>query len=123
MKLKLKNKTTKKRTSRIRKKLRIRKKIFGTTERPRLCIYKSLRYITAQVVDDTTAKTLFSISSKTLTLKSKANSDAAKALGKEFAALAQKNKVESVVFDRNGFLFHGRIKAFADGAREAGLKF
>ncbi len=123
MKLKLRNKTSAKRASRIKKKLRVRAKISGTTERPRLCIYKSLKYITAQVVDDTTAKTLFSLSSKTLSTKSKANAEAAKELGKEFASLAKKNKVEEVVFDRNGFLYHGRIKAFADAAREAGLKF
>lgn len=123
MKLRLRNKTSPKRTSRIKKKLRVRSKISGTAERPRLCIYKSLKYITAQVVDDNSAKTLFSLSSKTLSVKSKSNVEAAKALGKEFAELAKKNKVEAVVFDRNGFLYHGRIKAFADAAREGGLQF
>ncbi|MES2768900.1 MAG: 50S ribosomal protein L18 [Bdellovibrionota bacterium] len=121
MRLRLKNKTAKKRADRIKKKQRVRKKIFGTAERPRLCVYKSLRYITAQIVDDDTSKTLISMSTKDL--KSTNNLESAKALGKEFGKKVLDTKVKAVVFDRNGFLYHGRIKAFADAAREAGLQF
>ncbi len=121
MRLKLRNKTAKKRADRIKKKQRVRKKIFGTSERPRLCVYKSLRYISAQIVDDSGARTLISMSTKDI--KSSNNVESAKALGKEFGKKALENKVSSVVFDRNGFLYHGRIKAFADAAREAGLQF
>lgn len=121
MRLKLRNKTAKKRADRIKKKQRVRKKIFGTAERPRLCVYKSLRYITAQIVDDSESKTLISMSTKDL--KSSNNLESAKSLGREFGKKALDSKVSSVVFDRNGFLYHGRIKAFADAAREAGLQF
>lgn len=123
MKLKFKNKTSPKRIGRVKKKARIRSKITGTGERPRLCVYRSLRYISAQVVDDSTSKTLFSLSSKNLPLKSKANAEAAQALGKELATLAKKNNVSQVVFDRNGFLYHGCVKAFADAVREGGVQF
>jgi large subunit ribosomal protein L18 len=121
MRLRLRNKTAKKRADRIKKKQRVRKKIFGTAERPRLCVYKSLKYITAQIVDDNQSKTLISMSTKDL--KSSNNLESAKALGKEFGKKALDSKVKNVVFDRNGFLYHGRIKAFADAAREAGLEF
>lgn len=121
MRLRLRNKTAKKRADRIKKKQRVRKKIFGTAERPRLCVYKSLRYITAQIVNDDMSKTLLSMSTKDL--KSTNNLESAKALGKEFGKKALDSKVKLVVFDRNGFLYHGRIKAFADAAREAGLEF
>ncbi len=121
MRIKTKNKTSKKRAGRLKKKLRVRKKIYGTEERPRLCIYKSLRYLTAQIVNDTDGKTLFSMSTRDL--KKTNNVESAKALGSEFGKKAIDQKVKAVVFDRNGFLFHGRIKAFADAAREAGLKF
>jgi large subunit ribosomal protein L18 len=121
MRLRLRNKTSKKRADRIKKKQRVRKKIFGTPERPRLCVYKSLKYITAQIVDDTQGKTLISLSTRDL--KSTNNLASAQALGKEFAKKAMDTKVKAVVFDRNGFLYHGRIKAFADAAREAGLQF
>lgn len=123
MKLKLRNKTSAKRASRIVKKQRIRKKIFGTTERPRLCVYKSLKYFTAQVVDDSQSKTIVSMTTKGLELKNKKNSDAAKALGQAFGKVLVDQKIKSVVFDRNGFIYHGRVKAFADAAREAGLEF
>jgi len=121
MRIKVRNKTAKKRADRLKKKLRVRKKIFGTTERPRLCVYKSLRYLTAQVVDDSTGKTLVSMSTRDL--KKSNNKDSAKALGAEFGKKLVGNKISTVVFDRNGFLYHGRIQAFADAAREAGVKF
>jgi large subunit ribosomal protein L18 len=123
MKLKVRNKTAKKRAARIKKKLRVRKKIFGTQERLRLCVYKSLKYVTAQVVNDDDGKTVFSLSSKTLELKNKKNAEAAKELGAAFGRALIEKKIKRVVFDRNGFVYHGRIKAFADAAREAGLEF
>lgn len=123
MKLKMRKKTSAKRAGRIVKKLRIRKKIFGTTERPRLCIYKSLKYFSAQVVDDSQNKTIVSMTTKGLEIKNKKNTDAAKALGQAFGKKLIDQKIDKVVFDRNGFIYHGRVKAFAEAAREAGLQF
>ena len=111
---------------RQRRKIRIRKKISGTPERPRLVIFRSNRHIYAQVVDDLTGKTL--VSSSTLALakegeKPKLDRETATEVGKDLAAKAKDQKIETVVFDRNGFRYHGRVKALADGAREGGLKF
>ncbi len=120
-----KNKT---KIARLRTKKHIRKKISGTPERPRLVVFKSSKHIYAQLVDDTNQKTITGISSLTKDIKdeiSKAasKSEVAKIVGKKIAAKAQDIKLEKVVFDRNGYLYHGRIKAVADGAREGGLKF
>jgi large subunit ribosomal protein L18 len=107
--------------------LRIRKKVFGIPERPRLSVYKSLRYIYAQIIDDTKGHTLVSASSleKELreNLKSTDNIEAAKLVGKVIARRALEKGIKKVVFDRGGFLYHGRIKALADSAREEGLEF
>jgi large subunit ribosomal protein L18 len=112
---------------RIKRKNRIRKKLSGTTERPRLTVYKSLKHIYAQVVDDTTGRTLAYASSLSKDFKGKENEGDKKADAKRVGALiAEKCKaanVVAVVFDRNGFPYHGRIAAVADAAREAGLKF
>ncbi len=121
MVIKTRRKTHPKTTSRLKKKMRIRKKIFGTPERPRLCIYRSLRHITAQAIDDTTGTTL--VFSTTQKLKLKSNKDSAATLAKDFAKSALSKKLDKFVFDRNGYLYHGRVKAFADAAREAGLNF
>ena len=107
---------------------RRKKKIFGTSEKPRLVVFRSLKYIYGQIIDDTSHKVLASISNKTKSApadlkKSKTKTDASKTLGKALGELAVKNKIENVVFDRNGYIYHGRVKAFADGAREGGLKF
>ncbi len=112
---------------RERRKLRIRKRISGDTERPRLSVFRSAKHIYAQVIDDTTGKTLAFAStlSKDLkgTLEGKKKSDEAKAVGALIATLCKGQKIEKVVFDRNGYIYHGRVKALADAARAAGLKF
>ena len=112
---------------RDRRKLRIRRKIEGTAERPRLTIFRSTKHIYAQVVDDTQGKTLAHVSTLTKDLKagaSEANkTDAAKQVGKSLAKALLAKGIDKVVFDRNGYLYHGRIRALADAAREAGLKF
>ncbi len=112
--------------SRLKRKARIRKKVSGTGERPRLTIYKSLKHIYAQVVDDTSGKTLAHASSLSKEFKEGAEEGDKKADAKRVGQLiAQKCKaanVEAVVFDRNGFPYHGRIAAVAEAAREAGLK-
>ena len=102
---------------------RIRRKLSGTGERPRLNVYRSLGHIYAQVIDDQKGETLISVSTLTLKAKSGGNVAAAKEIGKAVAELAVKKGIKQVVFDRGGYLYHGRIKALADAAREAGLEF
>ncbi len=112
--------------ARLRRKVRIRKKVNGTAERPRLCVYRSNAHIYAQLVDDTTGATIASASSLALSKSGqecKPNKTGAEVVGREIAKLAKEKNVETVVFDRNGYIYHGRIKALADGAREGGLKF
>ncbi len=107
--------------------LRIRRKVAGTEIRPRLCVFRSLSHIYAQVVEDPSGKTLVAAS----TLDKEVQSDrkkagniaAAKAVGKAIAQRAKAKGIESVVFDRGGYLYHGRVKALAEAARESGLKF
>lgn len=114
---------------RRRIKNRIRKKIAGTPERPRLAVYRSQTHIYAQVIDDEAGRTLCSASSLDKDFQGKgkakrgANLEAAKAIGQLIATRAKDKGVEAVVFDRGGFHYHGRIKALADAAREGGLKF
>lgn len=112
-------------STRLKRRLRIRKRVFGTPSIPRLSVFRSNAHIYAQIIDDTTGNTLVSASSKDkeLNLKSGSNVEAAKLVGELIAKKALEHKVEQVVFDRGGFLFHGRVKALADAAREAGLKF
>jgi len=114
-------------TGRERRKLRIRKKISGNTERPRLSVFRSAKHIYAQVVDDTTGKTLAAASTLSRDLKSSTDNgtktDAAKKVGALIAKICLGKKLDKVVFDRNGYLYHGRVKALADAAREAGLNF
>ena len=100
---------------------RIRRKLAGTGERPRLNVYRSLNHIYAQVIDDQTGQTLASASS--IKLKTGGNVAAAREIGKKVAELAVEKGIKKVVFDRGGYLYHGRIKALADAAREAGLEF
>lgn len=104
---------------------RIRQNIKGTPERPRLNVYRSLNHIYAQVIDDLAGKTLVSASSLELKekLDSTGNKAAAREVGKLVAEKAKEQGIENVVFDRGGYLYHGRIKELADGARENGLKF
>jgi large subunit ribosomal protein L18 len=109
--------------ARAKKKARIRKKVAGATERPRLCIFRSTKHIYAQVIDDVTGKTLASASTLDVEGSKNANKNSATAIGKEIAKRAQQKNIKAVVFDRNGYLYHGRVKALAEGAREAGLQF
>jgi len=104
-----------------RRKMGIRKRVFGTPERPRLTVYRSLKYIYAQIVDDLSGRTLVSASS----IKSDVggNTQAATVVGKDLAEKAKAAGITQVAFDRNGFRYHGRIKALAAAAREAGLAF
>lgn len=112
-----KNETRKRRHSRIRKNLS------GTMEKPRLDVFKSNNGIYVQVIDDVKGNTLVSSSSITLKLKNGGNIEAAKAVGKDIAEKCKKAKINSVVFDRGGNLYHGRVKALAEAARENGLEF
>jgi large subunit ribosomal protein L18 len=113
----------------LRKKrhVRLRHKVKGTTERPRLNVSRSLQHIYAQVIDDTTGHTIASASTVDAslrgTLKNGGNVEAAKAVGKLIAARAQEKGIQSVVFDRGGYKYHGRVQALADSAREGGLQF
>lgn len=104
---------------------RVRNRVFGTEERPRLNVYRSNKNIYAQLIDDETGTTLASASTvdKELELETTSNVEAAKHVGELIAKRAQEKGYESVVFDRGGYLFHGRVKALAESAREAGLKF
>jgi large subunit ribosomal protein L18 len=115
----------KKRELRGRRKARIRLKVSGSTERPRLSVYRSLNHIYAQVIDDSTGKTIAAASTLSPELKDGKGkkSELAKEVGKLVAKKCQAVQVAAVVFDRNGFNYHGRIAAVADGAREGGLKF
>ena len=112
---------------RERRKLRIRKKVAGTTERPRLSVFRSTKHIYAQVIDDVTGKTLAHAStlSKDLkgTLDDDKKMDAAKKVGALIAKVCKSKGIDKVVFDRNGYLYHGRVSALAEAAREAGLEF
>jgi large subunit ribosomal protein L18 len=118
--------TTRVRTTRdmrLRRHRRVRGKITGTAERPRLAVFRSNRGISAQLVDDATGRTLAGANWTTLTGFKGDKSAQAKEVGKQIAAAAKQAGIESVVFDRGGYLYHGRVKALADGAREGGLKF
>ena len=110
----------KQRAQRIRK---VRSTIKGTAQRPRLVVSRSLTNISAQIVDDVKGHTLTAVTQKELGKKKVARIDAAVALGKLVAKKAQKAGIDNVVFDRRHYKYHGRVKAFADAAREAGLKF
>ena len=112
--------------ARKRRKVRIRKKIGGTAARPRLVVYRSNLHMYAQLVDDVAGATLACASTLALTRSGqdlKLNKDSASKVGQEIARLAKEKAIETVVFDRNGYLYHGKVKALADGAREGGLKF
>ena len=112
---------------RLARHARVRKDVFGTPGRPRLCVYRSLKNISAQIIDDVNGKTLVAASSLEKELKAElaygGNKDAAKAVGAAVAKKALAAGIETVCFDRGGYLYHGRVKELADGAREAGLKF
>jgi large subunit ribosomal protein L18 len=113
---------TKKEQRRLRIKHSIRSKVSGTSEKPRLTVFRSNTGIYAQLIDDTQGKTLVSASSQELDTKT-ANVSVSKTVGQKLAEKAVSNGISTVVFDRNGYLFHGKVKALAEGAREGGLKF
>ncbi len=109
---------------RVRRHERVRAKISGTTECPRLCVFRSNKGIYAQIIDDTVGKTLVSASTLDKEIKTKAsNVESAKEVGELVAKRALKAGIENVVFDRGGYIYHGKVKALAESAREAGLKF
>jgi large subunit ribosomal protein L18 len=112
---------------RLRRKARVRRKIIGTDERPRVCVFRSNKHIYAQVISDAQGKTLAAVSTL-MTELAQANGqskgvDVAKQVGLTLAKVCKEKNIKKVIFDRNGFLFHGRVKALADGAREGGLEF
>jgi large subunit ribosomal protein L18 len=115
-------KTSQKVTKRLKSRARIRKKLDGSAERPRLTVYRSSKHIYAQIIDDATGKTLAAYSTLEGNLDKK-NLSIAKQVGQEIAKRALGKNIKNVVFDRSGYVFHGRVKAVADGAREAGLSF
>ncbi len=111
---------------RRRRKLRIKYKIRGTHDRPRLCVYKSLRHIYAQLVDDESGTTIASASTLDIDLRDKVKGptvESAKVIGEAIAKKAIEKGITKVVFDRNGYIYHGKVKALADSARAAGLQF
>jgi len=112
-------------TSWVRRKLRVRKKIKGTGERPRLCVYRSAQHLYAQIIDDNESMTLVAASTRAKGLDTAElnKTEVAKKLGELIGKLAIEKGLTKVVFDRSGYLYHGRVKALADGAREAGLIF
>ena len=120
--------TSNKRLARYKRKVRIRQRIKGTADKPRLSVFRSAKHITAQVIDDTVGQTVAAASSLEKEVRGQETpfenkSAQATFIGKLIAERAQEKGVKEVVFDRNGFLYHGRVKALSEGAREAGLKF
>jgi len=107
--------------NRLKNKVRIRRKLSGTDSKPRFCVFKSSKHIYAQLIDDVSETTLFSQS--TLKMDKSGNCEGAKEVGRLIAEAAKEKNFLEVVFDRSGYRFHGKVKAVADGAREAGLKF
>ena len=113
--------------ARLRRKVRVRRKVVGTDARPRVCVFRSNKHIYAQVISDTQGKTLAAVSTLAGELASAGEKskgvEVAKQVGLALAKVCKQKNISKVVFDRNGFLFHGRVKALADGAREGGLEF
>ena len=112
---------------RVKRHVRLRHDLAGTTKRPRLCVYRSLNHIYAQIIDDAKGVTLVSCNTTQKDIKAKVanmtNKEAARYVGEQIAKLAKKKKISQVVFDRGGYLYTGRVKELADGARAAGLEF
>ena len=116
-------KKTRKNEERLRRHKRVRRVVSGTPDCPRLNVFRSNKQIYAQIIDDTTGKTLAASSSVVLKLENGGNIDAAKKVGADIADKCKALNIESVRFDRGGYVYHGRVQALADAAREAGLKF
>lgn len=122
MKLKVSKHMSDKSKNRLKKKIRIRKTVKGTSERPRLCVFRSSKHIYAHVINDDTKQTVLTVSSLNLNVEL-SGKELAKTVGKAVAEASLKKGIKTVVFDRNGFIYHGRVQSLADGAREAGLNF
>ncbi len=116
-------KTRSRNVDRLRRHARVRTKVSGTAECPRLNVFRSNANIQAQIIDDVKGVTLVSASSEQMKLENGGNVEAAKAVGTELAKRALEKNIKNVVFDRGGYIYHGRVKALADAAREAGLEF
>ena len=110
-------------SERVRRHARVRNKVKGDAKSPRLVVFRSNKNIEAQIIDDNKKVTLVAVNSKSLKLKNGGNVEAAKAVGKAIAEKAKEKKITKVKFDRAGYLYHGRVEALANAAREAGLKF
>lgn len=121
MKLKISKHTSERKVNRLKKKIRIRKTVTGTAERPRLCVFRSGKHMYAQIINDVNGHTLVAVSS--LGKDDKSGIELAKQVGIEAAKAAASHNIKNVVFDRNGYLYHGRVKSLAEGAREGGLNF
>jgi large subunit ribosomal protein L18 len=122
MKLKFRKHTSQRQVARLTKKIRIRKKVKGSDERPRLCVYRSAKHMYAQLINDDTGATI--LTSSSLDVKAdKSGKELAKLVGADLAKKALAKNIKDVVFDRNGFIYHGRVQALAEGAREGGLNF
>ena len=118
------NLTKRKLSGRQRRKVRVRKKVVGSAAKPRLTVFRSAKHISAQVVDDENGKTLASFSTQAKGVGAEGTkSEQAKNVGVKLGTLCKENNISTVVFDRNGYRYHGRVKELADGAREAGLEF
>ncbi|MEW6260563.1 MAG: 50S ribosomal protein L18 [Thermodesulfobacteriota bacterium] len=121
-------KTNPRYTARLKRKQRIRKNLIGTTDRPRLCVFRSAKHMYAQIIDDSAGKTLAAASTLEKEIAATLSTvngkvEKAKLVGKAIAERAKGKGIKRVVFDRNGYLYHGRVKAVSDGARENGLEF
>ncbi len=116
-------KKTSKNDERIRRHKRVRTKVSGTPECPRLCVFRSNKHIHTQIIDDVNGTTLVAASSVDMKLENGGNIEAAKQVGAEVAKRALEKNIDKVVFDRGGYVYHGRVQALADAAREAGLEF
>jgi len=120
--------TISRKKARLKRKKRVRRSVRGCSEKPRLSVFRSARHIYAQIIDDETSKTLAAVSSLSPDLKAEmeaggGNCNGAAVVGKKIAEKALEKGIKKIVFDRNGFLYHGRVKALADAARESGLEF
>ncbi|HPN96723.1 MAG TPA: 50S ribosomal protein L18 [Candidatus Moranbacteria bacterium] len=106
---------------RLQRKKRIRAKVFGSEKKPRLCVFKSLKRLEVQIINDDNGKTILHLD--TIKIKAKNDAEGARKLGNKIAAACLEKKIEEIVFDRAGYKYHGKVKSLADGAREGGLKF
>jgi len=115
--------TSEKTVARTRRQSRVRRRVVGTDTRPRLCVFRSNKHMYAQIISDQSGRTILAASTVAFEGEPTGNKSAARKVGERIAQLCQEHHISQVVFDRNGFLFHGRVKEVADGARGAGLKF